>query len=110
MKTPTLVTRAISRTEMMLTTVVMSSMMQPRSTAFAAPVGERGAESAPDPPTIWKPDQMAGSTAWTATAATATVRIWPMIMTQPVNQPTTEPASRDDHWKIAPEMGHQAAS
>ena len=41
---------------------------------------------------------MEGSTACSAIAAAATVRICPMIMIQPVNQPNVEPASRDDHW------------
>ena len=50
--------------------------------------------SAPGPPTIWKPSQIAGSTACTAIAATATVRIWAMIITQPVNQPKVVPAIR----------------
>ena len=31
-----------------------------------------------------------------------------MIIVQPVNQPNTFPASRLDHWKIAPETGHHA--
>ena len=52
---------------------------------------------------------MDGSTACSAMAAAATVRICPMIMTQPVNQPNVCPASRDDHWKIAPEIGNRAA-
>ncbi|AJW77795.1 hypothetical protein VO01_00230 [Clavibacter michiganensis subsp. insidiosus] len=31
-------------------------------------------------------------------------------MVQPVNHPNVVPASLLDHWKIAPEMGHDAAS
>src|SRR5258707_1322216 len=61
------------------------------------------------PPRNWKPGQIDGSTAWSAMAAAATVRVCPMIMTQPVNQPNVCPASRDDHWKIAPEIGKRAA-
>src|SRR5258708_34688114 len=41
--------------------------------------------------------------------AADTVRICPMIMIQPVNHPNVAPPSRDDHWKIAPEMGNLAA-
>ena len=45
-----------------------------------------------------------------AIAATATVRIWAMIITQPVNQPNVVPAMRLAHWKMAPEIGQLAAS
>ena len=97
---------AISRIPMMLIAVVTASRMQPSSTAFCAPLADVGEGS---PPRSWKPDQMDGSTACSAMAAAATVRICPMIMTQPVNQPNVCPASRDDHWKIAPEIGNRAA-
>ena len=40
------------------------------------------------PPTIWKPLQIAGSTACIAIAAAATVTICAMIIVQPANQPT----------------------
>lgn len=78
--------------------------------AFCAPVAERIDESAPPPPTIWKPDQIAGSTACMAIAATARVRIWPITMIQPVKKPQLTPASRLDHWKIAPDTGQRPAS
>ena len=82
--TPALLMTAISRIPMMLTVVVTASRMQPSSTAFCAPLDDVGEGS---PPRSWKPDQMDGSTACSAMAAAATVRICPMIMTQPVNQP-----------------------
>ena len=50
------------------------------------------------PPTIWKPDQIAGSTACMAIAAADTVTIWAMIMVQPANQPITSPPRRRAHW------------
>ena len=99
------VTTAIRRTPMTLIAVVSASTIRPRTTAFWAPVGLSGDESAPDPPTSWKPVQIAGSTACIAIAAVATVRIWPMTMIQPVNQPKSVPARRLDHWKIEPEIG-----
>ncbi len=98
------------RTPAMFTAVVITSRITPSSTAFCAPVAEATEESAPDPPTIWKPDQMLGRTTWIAIAAAATVRICPMIMIQPANQPAVVPARRLDHWKIAPETGQRAAS
>ena len=104
--TPVLLMIAISRIPMMLIAVVTASKMTPSSTAFRAPLTEVGEEF---PPRNWKPDQMDGSTACRAMAAAATVRTCPMIMTQPVNQPNVCPASRDDHWKIAPEIGNRAA-
>ena len=67
-----LLTIAISRIPMMLIAVVTASKMTPSSTAFRAPVTEVGEGS---PPRIWKPDQMDGSTACSAMAAAATVRI-----------------------------------
>ena len=81
----------------------------PSQSAFCAPVGLVGEELAPVPPTNWNPVQMEGSTACSAMAAADTVRICPMIMIQPVNHPNVAPPSRDDHWKIAPEMGNLAA-
>ena len=50
--TPVLLTMVISRIPMLLITVVMTSRITPRMTAFCAPVGEVGEEFAPDPPTI----------------------------------------------------------
>jgi hypothetical protein len=108
--TPMLVAAAMCRIPAMFTIVVTTRRITPSRTAFWAPVAEVSEESAPDPPTSWKPDQILGRTAWIAIAAAATVRIWPMTMTQPVNQPATVPANRLDHWKIAPETGHRAAS
>src|SRR6185437_7850155 len=104
--TPALLMIAISRIPMMLITVVTVSKMTPSSTAFRAPLTDVGEGS---PPRTWKPDQIDGSTAWSAMAAAATVRTCPMIMTQPGNQPNVCPASRDDHWKIAPAIGNRAA-
>lgn len=95
----------MSRTPTALTTVVATSRRTPSTTALCAPVADSGEGSAPGPPTSWKPDQIEGSTACRAMAAVATVRTWPTTMTQPVNQPTSVPASRLDHWNTAPEIG-----
>ena len=93
--TPTELTTAITRTATELIVVVMVSRIRPSTMALVAPVTVLIAGS---PPTIWKPLQIAGSTACMAIAAAATVITWAMIMVQPANQPTTSPASRRDHW------------
>jgi hypothetical protein len=93
--TPTAFTTAITRTATELITVVMISSSRPSTMALVAPL-RLAIEGSP--PTIWKPDQMAGRTACMAIAAAATVTICAMIMVQPANQPTTWPPSRRAHW------------
>ncbi len=82
--TPTAFTMAMILTAIELINVVATSTITPSRMAFVAPVI---VEIAGSPPTSWKPDQIAGSTACMAIAAADTVTICARIIVQPANQP-----------------------
>lgn len=93
--TPIRLTRDITRLSRTLTRVVRTSRTTPSTAALAAPSGLVGAGSSP---TSWKPDQIAGSTICSASAAAATTTTCPITMIQPANQPKERFDRREDHW------------
>ncbi len=93
--TPILLTADMTLLSSRFTVVVRARSTTASSAALAAPVAVVGAGS---PPTSWKPDQIAGSTTWSASAAAATTTICPITMIQPANQPNAGVLSRVDHW------------
>ena len=93
--TPMLLTRLIQLTPMQLMMVVITSRIEPSSTALDAPLVLVRAGSEP---MSWKPVQMDGITTCSAIAAAEAVTICARIMNQPPNQPITSPPIRRDHW------------